>query len=89
MFKRLEQGFERLLVGKRQPTPKSIRDLGKSVAQAQLVQSIIEGLPAYYPHPHDIEDTETGYDSDGNFHHPRAYQPKNRWDDMGNYTVDL
>ena len=70
MFERLERGIERLLVGKPEPTPKSIRDLGKTVAQASLVLSIIEGMQPYQPAPHDVEDTETGFDSEGCYHHP-------------------
>ena len=71
----------------------SIRDQGKSVAEARLVQSIIENLPPYYPHPHDVEDTRTGFDSEGNYHHPslrtehvdrptieRPVQLDGRWD---------
>lgn len=44
MFRRLERGIERLLVGRPQPTPKAIRDLGKTVNQARPVQLVIESL---------------------------------------------
>ena len=64
------KAFERLLVGRSEPNPKSIRDLGKRASEAQLVQSIIQGMQPYQPAPHDVEDTETGYDSEGNYHHP-------------------
>lgn len=37
-----------------------------------------------YSFQFDVEDTIIGFDLSGNFHHPR-----NRWDSMGNYTVDV
>lgn len=67
---RLERGFERLLVGKPQPTPKAIRDLGKTVMQARPVQLVIEGMNEYKPFQYDVEDTNLGFDSEGNYHHP-------------------
>ena len=37
----------------------------------------------YYPFQIDVEDEATGFDLNGNFHHPR-----NRWDSMG-YMGDV
>ena len=70
MFRRLEAGIERLLVGKRQPTPKSIVDLGKTVNQARPVQLVIEGL-----NTPTIERTAQ-----------LGSTAINRWDSMGDYT---
>jgi hypothetical protein len=72
---RLESGFERILVGRREPTPKSIRDLGKTVNQARPVQLVIEGLNLPV-----LERTDVAQ---------LGRTAVNRWDDMGNYTVDL
>lgn len=71
---RLESGFERILVGRREPTPKSIRDLGRTVAQAKNVQLVIDWLNHDHTHYENgklVEDT-----------------PTNRWDDMGRYLED-
>jgi hypothetical protein len=65
---RLESGFERLLVGTPQPTPRSIRDLGKTVNQARPVQLVIEGLQPT------IERTDVAQ---------LGRTAVNRWDDMG------
>jgi hypothetical protein len=79
---RLESGFERLMVGRPQPTPKAIRDLGKTVAQAQNVQLVLEGMSEYRPFQHDVEDDNLGFDSEGNYHHPslRTEHVDRNWD---------
>ena len=72
VLKRMERGIERLLVGRREPTPKSIVDLGKTTLQARSVQLVIEGfnMPT-------IERTDAAQ---------LSYTAANRWDSMGDYT---
>ena len=72
MFRRLERGIERLLVGRPQPTPRSIRDLGKTVNQARPVQLVIESL-----NMPTIERTDISQ---------LGSTALNRWDDMGDYS---
>lgn len=64
------RGVERFLVGRNQPNPKSIRDLGRSVTQASQVATVIQGLNEYRPFQIDVEDDNLGFDSEGNYHHP-------------------
>lgn len=72
MFRRLERGIERLLVGRPQPTPRSIRDLGKTVNQARPVQLVIESL-----NMPTIERTDLSQ---------LGSTALNRWDSLGDYS---
>lgn len=57
-----ERAITRLLVGRSEPTPKSIRDLGHTLAQARPIQLTIEGMNQP---PSDV----AGWDADGFYHY--------------------
>jgi hypothetical protein len=64
------RALDRLPIGRSEPTPRHIVDLGKTVSQARSVQLVIESFPT-------IERTDISQLSN---------TAQNRWDSMGDYT---
>lgn len=71
------QGVQSIIEGLQQREKPFVADLGETA----IAESLRD--PDYHPAQAIVEDTQVGFDLNGDWHTP----PLNRWDD--NFTVDL